>query len=88
MKTHELKIRKHWFDRLMNGSKSYEIRKHDRDFQIGDTIVFFVENEEDLSQLPRYEKNNQGFVITHILPASVFPEGLKETYSIISLQKL
>lgn len=36
---HRLKIKPHWFDRLVEGSKTCEVRKDDRDYQIGDTIT-------------------------------------------------
>ena len=38
MKHHNLKIEKPYFDRVHDGSKRFEIRFNDRDFQKGDTI--------------------------------------------------
>lgn len=38
MRTHDLKIRGHWMDRIESGEKRAEIRKHDRDFQVGDVL--------------------------------------------------
>lgn len=36
---HELKVHPKYFNRLVSGQKSFEIRKNDRDFQIGDILV-------------------------------------------------
>lgn len=38
MSTHELKTRTPWFNRVASGEKRAEIRKHDRDFQVGDLL--------------------------------------------------
>lgn len=38
MKTHELKLDIKYFDDVKTGKKNFEIRKNDRDFQVGDTL--------------------------------------------------
>lgn len=35
-KTHELKIDKEFLERILSGQKRFEIRRDDRDFQVGD----------------------------------------------------
>ena len=35
---HELKIYPKYFDAILNGSKTFEIRKNDRSFHVGDNI--------------------------------------------------
>lgn len=37
-KLHELKIYPKYFKEVLNGNKQFEIRKNDRDFQVGDNI--------------------------------------------------
>jgi len=40
MKTeHELKCRPEYFARIETGQKTFEIRKNDRDFQVGDILI-------------------------------------------------
>lgn len=40
MKTeHELKLSTEFFGRVQSGQKTFEIRKNDRDFQVGDVLI-------------------------------------------------
>ena len=39
MKTHELKILPQYFQSVWNGTKTFELRKDDRDYQRGDILV-------------------------------------------------
>lgn len=36
---HELKIDPQYYQRIANGSKTFEVRENDRGFQLGDTVV-------------------------------------------------
>jgi len=35
---HELKVNREYYVRLVTGDKTFEIRKNDRDFQVGDEL--------------------------------------------------
>lgn len=43
-KTHELKILPEHFWPVVTGNKKAELRKNDRDFKVGDTIILFEWN--------------------------------------------
>jgi hypothetical protein len=42
---HDLKIRSHWLARVKSGEKRFELRKHDRDYQVGDVLHLTEVNE-------------------------------------------
>lgn len=46
MKTHRLKVFIKYADAIMNGTKTFEIRKNDRGYEVGDKIVFDVVTNE------------------------------------------
>lgn len=52
MAEHTLKLRADWFDRVAARQKTAEIRQHDRDYQVGDTLRLL-------------ETNERGYAITH-----------------------
>ena len=37
--THRLKIREEYYKAILDGSKCFEIRKNDRGFAVGDTVI-------------------------------------------------
>jgi hypothetical protein len=82
MRFHVLKIDERWFNRLSDGSKTAEVRKHDRDYQIGDRLIFV--RQDWGPQYPSTVRVIEG-TVSHILPASVFPEALQPGYSVLSL---
>lgn len=46
MTTHRLKIFVKYADTIMSGAKTFEIRKNDRGYKVGDKIVFDVVTNE------------------------------------------
>lgn len=38
-KIHELKILPEYFEAVKNGKKTFEVRKNDRNFQVGDILI-------------------------------------------------
>ncbi len=76
MKTHFLKIKDCYLERLKNKTKTHEIRFNDRDYQVGDQLLFSCKNAQ----------TEFIYTITHILNSSQFPEGLKDNYVILSLK--
>lgn len=81
MDFHWLKVQEKYWGALWHNCKRCEIRKHDRDYKVGDYIV--IESPKD----PTKERE---FIarITHILTDSDFPDGLKPGYSALSISRV
>lgn len=46
---HTLKIWPQWYSRVLDGSKTFEIRKNDREFQYGDTVILKEWNPDPIN---------------------------------------
>ena len=81
MATHQLKVWSEYMDDLLNGSKTFELRYNDRDFQVGDSLLLMEYDKENKKYLNREFKVR----ITYILDNSVF-DALKDGYVIMGLK--
>lgn len=79
-KSHELKTIDTYFYRVFTGQKTFEVRKNDRDFQIGDLLIL---NEIDGSTM---EPTGRTVFrkIDYILHGGQF--GIQEGYCVMSLK--
>lgn len=70
----------------MNGTKTFEIRKNDRGFKVGDKIVFEVLANEghDVREAARHPLNGAVYRIDYILDGF---EGLARKYVALSISK-
>jgi hypothetical protein len=62
MKKHNLKTWPDVFEATWNGSKTYEYRKNDRDFEVGDNVIL----EEFIPVGERYTGRQIACIITYI----------------------
>lgn len=63
MSEHNIKILKEYWEKIEVGQKTFEIRKNDRDYQVGDILVFkVINNIEDNT----YFYPDVNFEITYI----------------------
>lgn len=91
MKLHNLKIKWEYSQALSSGNKTFEIRKNDRDFQVGDLIYFEVIDKPD--QGKDYERwvvslrDHLLWQITYVLK-DVPEYGLDKDYCILSIKKV
>jgi hypothetical protein len=89
MTTHYVKSWTHLFAAFMSGVKTHDMRIMDRNYQVGDILVF-----------QEYDKQNESYtgrearaVITYItsrdhVPCAFSPSALKEGYGILSIRRL
>ena len=87
MKLHELKIKEEYFNAILRGEKTFELRKNDRDYQVGDLIHFVdIDGNNHIIGNPFYNKKLV-FQITYILQ-NVPQYGLDKDYCILAIKKL
>lgn len=78
MAVHYLKIRRVFFNKIVDGSKRFEIRKDDRGFKEGDCLILQEVREGS------YTGNQICVFVSYILYDAPF-YGLKEGYCIMSI---
>lgn len=76
---HELKIFPKYFDAVVSGDKTFEVRRNDRDFNVGDILNLM---EFDGSS---YSGNNVLVKITYILNDRTY---CKDDYVILGIKKI
>jgi len=90
MTTHHLKIRTQWIERVIDGSKRAEVRKHDRDFQAGD-LIEFTEVDARGAKADKYvdgewvEPTRQTACILHVLDGR-HADGILDDYCVLSIE--
>jgi hypothetical protein len=61
MQTHYLKTWPAYFARVRSGEKPFEVRKNDRDFQTGDTLVLQEFDPNNPLSTPQWNSNGPGY---------------------------
>lgn len=87
MTTHRLKIFVKYADTIMSGAKTFEIRKNDRGYKVGDKIVFDVVTNEGyaVGEATRHPLNGEVYRIDYILDDF---EGLAQKYVALAISKV
>lgn len=89
MKLHELKIKHEYLIEVDRGRKTFELRKNDRDYQVGDLIHFIdiKQSNSDNCDCDIYINEDALYKITYILK-NVEEYGLDKDYCILGIKKL
>lgn len=83
MKLHELKIKEDYFNAILKGDKTFELRKNDKNYQVSDLIHFI--KTDGLEYSSGYSK--YVYKITYILK-DVPEYGLDKDYCILGIKKI
>lgn len=65
--THQLKIWESFANCVLDGSKTFEVRKNDRGFQKGDIIDFVVMDDGGVCHNYFHQLNGKRYEITYVL---------------------
>ena len=63
---HKLKIKYSYASKIAHNLKTFELRRDDRNFKVGDWIVFEIVDSPDLSKLSKAEREEVVWVLTTI----------------------
>ena len=93
MTEHILKLNDRYFDAVANGIKTFEIRRNDRDYKVGDTLVLRKVNDD--GKFLTYADDNLGMnlyyeikvAVTYILTHDEF-DGVSEWYVALSIRRV
>lgn len=81
MKTHNKKLIQPYFDDVWNGNKTFEIRKNDCDYQVGDLLIL---REFD----KKTDKYTGDWIMTKIIYKIENFVGIEEGYCILEIKVL
>lgn len=90
MKTHELKIDIKYFEDVKKGIKTFELRKNDRDFKVGDILILKeyyqgdIDYTEGIYTSPHYTNREITKEIIYILEGGQY--GLQKCYVILGIK--
>lgn len=83
MKTHDLKTWKPFFEAVISGEKTFEMRKDDRGFEVGDSLrLIEVDPDNDLKPTGRLAQ----YKITYILRGEQW--GILPEYAVLAIKML
>lgn len=74
---HEIKILPEYFEAVWTGKKKFEVRKNDRDYHVGDTVVLKEWNGESFT----------GYAVTKRISYMLSSvDGIKEGYCVFGIE--
>ena len=83
-KKHELKILIPFADAISRGEKTFEVRKNDRNFEVGDIVEFTALNTETLNP-EAHPINGRQYKVGYVLRFEDFPAGLQEGFAVFTI---
>lgn len=63
---HTLKLQRKYADRIIDGQKTFEVRLNDRDYQVGDLIIFNVIDSDNPDEPVTHKINDKEYEITYV----------------------
>lgn len=88
MTQHDFKIDNPYFDAVANRIKTFEIRRNDRQYKVGDTLVLREYGPPGLEAVPSYTGRVCTVAVIYILTSEDFPSGLRTGYAVMGIRVL
>jgi len=83
MTSHVLKVDPGYYDAIVNGLKTFEIRKNDRGYRVGDLLRL----KEYDPGTEKYTNRTVRMIVQYIIGHEDFPEGIPEGYVVMAIRK-
>jgi hypothetical protein len=83
--THELKTWPSYFQAVKDGDKTFEVRKNDRDFQVGDWLKLLEYNPSKDRTAP-YTGREVTVMVTYVLDGGEF--GIEKGYCVMGIRRV
>lgn len=78
---HSIYIQKQYFDKVLSKEKTFELRKNDRDYKIGDTLILKEIDDHDLNTGRKIKVE-----ITYILNGPIY--GLDDGFCVMAIKNV
>lgn len=101
MTKHNLKLNDRYFDAVANGIKTFEIRKDDRCYRSGDTLILYRvgndgkyltdtvwEGKPLTESIPTSKVDRIEVMVKYILTHDAFPDGIPEGYVVMAIERV
>lgn len=82
--THKIKILEQYASAVVSGDKCFEVRKNDRNYQVGDFVEFIVIDAAGEKIL--HELNGISYVITYVL-SGLSGFGIKDGWVVFGMKR-
>lgn len=82
MTTHHLKTHSSFYLELVYGRKTFEVRKNDRDFKVGDILIL----KEYNVATDKYTGQQKSFFVSSVLYGGQF--GIEKEYCVMSVKPI
>lgn len=87
-KEHKVRSWRHLFEPINDGSKHHDLRKNDRDYHVGDTLVLQEFDIQTGKYTGREAKRKISYMTSRDFPCAFSSAVLPNDYCILSLEKL
>ena len=81
MTRHDLKIAPAYYDAVASGIKTFEVRRDDRPFRVGDLLVLHEWAEGKATRRPMLRRT-----VAYILRHDDFPDGIPEGFAVLGIK--
>jgi hypothetical protein len=84
--THVLKTRPSQFNAMLNQRKGHDLRRDDRDFRVGDRVLFYEHDDNSDLYTGRVLKAKIGYITSSSNPCALSDEALADGFCILTIQ--